>query len=477
MVHRLFASGTSKDKVNAVPQVKVGSDGKMEYPSSMPTEHRKHVDEQYQKFMEERRAKRENANARSGNGRAGGGEAMGGGMPTRERKKTFDSLPTAEQNLIYEEQKRFESMPTSQQRKIYEEYARESEEYEKRQRQQQQQQQQKQPPPPPKGISPKELGMMRDPNIHRVPLTEQVDIKGGLFWFGTQTTIGGKLVPTKRVDGAEPRVAAKVKPFKLDIDCVTNEQFQEFVTATNYKTEAELYGWSFVLDSLASEETVAFVDGETGYGRVKDARHWMAVGNASWFKPQGPDSSIENVLNYPVTHVSWLDASEYCAWAGHRRLPTEKEWEFAARSGRVNQTYPWGDEFKHRRMNIWEGEFPKENLLLDGYHGVAPVLSYLPNDYGVYNMLGNVWEWTLGGKPEARILRGGSFIDSNDGSFNHAVYVSTRQVNAGDSGASNIGFRCASGIDGNGSSGGKKKKRKESKRNKDVDEQADHIEL
>ena len=101
-------------------------------------------------------------------------------------------------------------------------------------------------------------------------------------------------------------------------------------------------------------------------------------------------------------------------------------------------------------MNIWNGNFPKENLIMDGFHGTCPVKYYLPNEYGLYNMVGNVWEWVLGGTDDKRILRGGSFVDSKDGSFNHIVMVSTRQTNAGDSGASNIGFRCASSVDAAG---------------------------
>jgi formylglycine-generating enzyme required for sulfatase activity len=146
--------------------------------------------------------------------------------------------------------------------------------------------------------------------------------------------------------------------------------------------------WSFVLDSQASEEVIEEVDGEMGYGRVKDAKHWMAVAGASWKHPYGADSNIDEAMDLPVVHVSYLDATEYCAWAHDRRLPTEKEWEYAARGGRINQTYPWGDAWLPRRMNIWEGDFPKENTVADGYHGLAPVKSYTPNDFGLYNMLG-----------------------------------------------------------------------------------------
>ena len=301
------------------------------------------------------------------------------------------------------------------------------------------------PPPQPKiPPSPSELGQSRDEATATVALSEQAALPRGVFWMGTQMTVANKLIAVKLKDGADPRRKVTVQPFSIDKTCVSNAQFADFATTTGYATESEIFGWSFVLDSLASQETIDYVDSADGYGRVKDAKHWMAVIGASWKAPHGPDSSIQGQPDLPVVQVSWKDALEYCLWAG-RRLPTEKEWEYAARGGRVNETYPWGKDFKPKRMNIWEGEFPTGNTLADGYHGLAPVKSFKPNDFGLYNTVGNVWEWVLGGKPDKRVLRGGSFVDSRDGAFNHAVMVSTKQVVAGDSGASNIGFRCASG--------------------------------
>lgn len=319
-----------------------------------------------------------------------------------------------------------------------------------------------------KGISPKQLGLKRNPSTSKTPLTEQVDLEGGTYFFGTQMTIdkGGKIAPTRLRDGADYRKKVTTKPFSIDVDCVTNDQFAAFIRATKYETEAELFGWSFVLDSLASEDIIDDVDGEFGYGRVKGAEHWMAVKGASWNHPFGPDSSLRGLGTHPVVQVSYQDAVEYCAWlnepepvAAERedgppssplavvrkyRLPTEKEWEFAARGGLVNMSYPWGDAFLPRHANIWEGDFPKVNTVIDGFHGVAPVKSFKPNSFGVYNMVGNVWEWVAGGTPERRVIRGGSFIDSQDGQFNHAVRVSTRDENTADSAGVNVGFRCAS---------------------------------
>lgn len=272
------------------------------------------------------------------------------------------------------------------------------------------------------------------------------DIPSGTFWFGTQLTIGDKLIPNEARDGASARVKKSVRPFSIEKYAVSNAQFAEFVAATGYITEAETFTWSFVLEHLASKKVIKQVDSKKGYGRVKDATHWMAVPGADWAKPYGkdsPDMLSEQNRDLPVVHVSYTDAERYCAWLG-RRLPTEEEWEYAARGGRSKQNYPWGDQYQPGRMNIWEGKFPTaDTTLRDGYLGPAPVGAYQPNGYGLYNTVGNVWEWVAGGTAEQRVLRGGSFIDSVDGRFNHIALVSTRQVNSGDSAASNVGFRCA----------------------------------
>lgn len=254
--------------------------------------------------------------------------------------------------------------------------------------------------------SPRAMGLKRIND--RVKLTDQVLLPGGRYFFGTQIQILDAIVAFKSTDGAKPRKKVSVKPFLIDIHTVTNDMFNAFVQETNYITEAEQFGWSFVLETLASKEVIE--DTDAGLGRVKGSEHWLAVQEALWRHPQGPDTSIKDILDHPVVHISFTDASEYCAWAG-RRLPSEKEWEFAARAGRVNQTYPWGDVFNiedHKRLNIWEGSFPKENLMTDGYVGTAPAMAYKPNAYGIYNMLGNVWEWVLGGTQAKRTLRGGT---------------------------------------------------------------------
>ncbi len=352
------------------------------------------------------------------------------------------------------------------------------------------------PPEPtfPEGyFSPRKEGLYRDYEDGDLPtVTELASIKGGTYWYGTQMgTPDGKVVPQLLKDGAAPRVKSVIADFKMDVHAVTNRQFKAFVEETGYKTEAELFKWSFVLEGLSSAEVEKEVDGDKGMGRVREARHWMAVKGANWKKPYGLDSTIQSKgeMDHPVTHVSYNDAEEYCAWVGgdpaiavakekaegtwvddkdehgqvdirkarsFYRLATEREWEYAARGGLFNMTYPWGNDKPSSEkpnspmFNYWPGtKFDvkdQESILLnkdiDGYHGLAPAKHYLPNDYGLYQMLGNVWEWTMGGSPEKRSMRGGSFIDSLDGSFNHAVMVSTRQTNSGDSGAMNLGFRC-----------------------------------
>ncbi len=222
-----------------------------------------------------------------------------------------------------------------------------------------------------------------------VSLTALATITGGTFWFGSQLTIGDKLIPNGAKDGSNPRVKKTVQSFQIDMHAVTNLQFSAFVNATKFVSEAEKFKWSFVLEQLASQKVIKQVDSKKGYGRVKDSTHWMAVPKASWAKPYGRDSP--NMLtpenrDLPVVHVSYNDAVSYCKWA-NRRLPTELEWEYAARGGRSKQNYPWGDELKPLRMNIWEGNFPTQNTQQDGYLGPAPVKSYAPNAYGLYNMV------------------------------------------------------------------------------------------
>eukprot|EP00322_Chrysochromulina_rotalis_P023416 CAMPEP_0115844518 /NCGR_PEP_ID=MMETSP0287-20121206/8870_1 /TAXON_ID=412157 /ORGANISM="Chrysochromulina rotalis, Strain UIO044" /LENGTH=357 /DNA_ID=CAMNT_0003298247 /DNA_START=27 /DNA_END=1100 /DNA_ORIENTATION=- len=240
----------------------------------------------------------------------------------------------------------------------------------------------------------------------------------------------------------------------MDATAVTNEQFRAFRKATKYQTEAEGFGWSFVLELYASEEALAKTN-ET----VRDAPQWLAVRGATWRQPLGPGSGIKTRLNYPVVHVSFNDAKAYCKWAG-RRLPSETEWEYAARLPHVGvgltkamKPYPWGAEVPNNdtewRLNLWQGDFPRSDAALDGYAGLAPADAFSPTRAGLYNMLGNTWEWTstyLSKSSGQRVLRGGSYLDSAGGEFNHRVTTATRMGNTGDSSADNIGFRCAKSL-------------------------------
>jgi hypothetical protein len=162
-----------------------------------------------------------------------------------------------------------------------------------------------------------------------------------------------------------------------------------FVGETGYITDAERFGWSFVFAGLLPDE---FPRTEA----VAAAPWWRKVEGADWRHPQGPGSSVEAYVDHPVVHVSWNDAAAYAAWAG-KRLPTEAEWERAARGGLEGKPFPWGDEIEPRgehRMNVWQGDFPTRNTMEDGFLGTAPVSAFPPNDLGLFNTTGNVWEWT-----------------------------------------------------------------------------------
>ncbi|KKI89486.1 serine/threonine protein phosphatase [Bacillus sp. SA1-12] len=281
-----------------------------------------------------------------------------------------------------------------------------------------------------------------------IDLSDFVHIKGGDFLMGTETKEG---FPS---DGEGPVRRVRVNDFSISPYTVTNKDFQAFVEATGYITEAEQFGWSFVFHLLASKEVKA---------KIKQVPQglpwWLPVEGAYWKKPQGFDSTITDRLNYPVVHVSWNDANAYCKWSG-TRLPTEAEWEYAARGGLEQKIYPWGDELEpdgEHRCNIWQGTFPATNNASDGYVGTAPVDTFEPNGYGLYNMSGNVWEWcsdwfspkyhrqTTKDNPRytkptgSRSMRGGSFLCHL--SYCNRYRVAARSSNTPDSSTSNCGFR------------------------------------
>ncbi len=255
-------------------------------------------------------------------------------------------------------------------------------------------------------------------------------------------------------DGEGPIREVETSAFWIDANAVTNARFAEFVDETDFTTEAESFGWSFVFAGLLPDD---FPPTEA----VAQTPWWRKVDGASWSRPQGPESSVDDKLDHPVVHVSWNDAAAYCKWAG-KRMPTEAEWERAARGGLESKAFPWGDELEpagEHRMNVWQGDFPARNSLADGYLGTAPVDAFLPNEYGLLNATGNVWEWTEdwfhptfrqrdrkrnpAGPPRGthKVQKGGSYLC-------HASYCrryrpAARTGNTPDSSTGNLGFRCA----------------------------------
>lgn len=283
--------------------------------------------------------------------------------------------------------------------------------------------------------------------------TGMIEIPGGEFIMGTSSKEGFP------ADGEGPARKIKVDSFLMDSTTVTNAQFSEFVKETGYKTEAEQFGWSFVFYSLLSPNMIRKVRQV-----VRETPWWYTVEGAYWYQPEGPDSNIESRMDHPVIHVSWNDANAYCQWAG-KRLPTEAEWEYAARGGLEQMRYPWGDELMmndQHNCNIWQGVFPKHNTKEDGYEGTAPAKSFPPNGYGLYNVSGNVWEWcsdwftrsihNRGGREnpkgpdsgKAKVMRGGSYLCHE--SYCNRYRVAARSSNTPDSSSGNIGFRCVADI-------------------------------
>nr|WP_285666901.1 formylglycine-generating enzyme family protein [Actinorhabdospora filicis] len=244
-------------------------------------------------------------------------------------------------------------------------------------------------------------------------------------------------------DAEGPVRAVALDGFHLDATAVTVAKFATFAKATGYLTTAETEGWSYVFHLLVHHEA------EVLDARVPETPWWFPVRGASWRHPGGPASQA--VANHPVTHVSWFDAAAYASWAG-KRLPTETEWEAAARGGLVGARYPWGDELTPRgrhRANIWQGRFPRLNTREDGFLGTAPVKTFPPNGYGLYQMAGNVWEWcadtwTAAGtadRGDSRVVRGGSYLCHE--SYCDRYRVAARTSNTPDSSSGNTGFRCA----------------------------------
>jgi formylglycine-generating enzyme required for sulfatase activity len=282
--------------------------------------------------------------------------------------------------------------------------------------------------------------------------SRMVKIPAGPFLMGTNSAIAYP------ADGEGPQRSVWLDEFWIDETSVTNLDFSEFVQATGYQTEAEIVGWSFVPAYLISE-----LDNRHVVGQSENTPWWMGVNGADWLHPIGPNSSIAEILDHPVVHISWNDANSFAQWSG-KRLPTEAEWEKAARGGNENSVYPWGDELNldgEFACNIWQGEFPDFNSGDDGYIGTAPVYSFAQNGYGLYNVCGNVWEWCMDwwsdnshyrnnyqqiSNPSGptsgdnKVIKGGSYLCHD--SYCNRYRISARTSHPKNGFTAHIGFRC-----------------------------------
>lgn len=287
--------------------------------------------------------------------------------------------------------------------------------------------------------------------LHPAVADTMIDLPGGEFLMGTD------YAEAFANDGEGPVRAVTLSPFRIDRFPVTNARFGRFIEETGYRTEAEHFGWSFVFWAHIPRSRVNELVEDT----VAAAPWWCKVRGATWVSPEGPGSSTHGREQHPVAHVSWNDAQEYCRWSG-QRLPTEAEWEYAARGGLEQKLYPWGDQLRPKgehRCNIWQGEFPRHDSAEDGYAGTCPVDAFPANGFGVYSITGNTWEWCADwfdpafhatadrtnpqGPPAgaARVMKGGSFLCHK--SYCNRYRVAARSSNTPDSSTANIGFRCA----------------------------------
>lgn len=305
----------------------------------------------------------------------------------------------------------------------------------------------------------------------------------GMVWVPAGEFSMGGINPVGMPDGghipmldARPVHRVKVKGFWMDVTEVTNEQFAAFVKATGYVTVAEQKPTKEEFPGAPEENlvpgSVVFTPTPGQVPLDNYYQWWRYEPGASWRHPEGPGSSIEGREKYPVVHIAWQDAAAYAKWAG-KRLPTEAEWEFAARGGKMGEMYAWGNQFKPDgkwMANTFQGTFPVHDQGLDGFTGIAPVKQFSPNPFGLYDIGGNVWEWcedwyrydyyqTLNAKGMAvnpqgpadsfdpaepgvkkKVQRGGSFLCTDQ--YCTRYMVGTRGKGDWRSASNHVGFRC-----------------------------------
>ena len=298
----------------------------------------------------------------------------------------------------------------------------------------------------------------------------------GMQWVPSGTFVMGS---DRHYPEEAPAHRATVDGFWMDTDAVTNERFAQFVDATSHVTVAERppdpADYPGAAEELLIPASSVFVSPAHRVDLRNQYNWWTYIPGADWRHPQGPSSTIDELGDHPVVHVAWEDVEAYARWAG-KELPTEAEWEFAARGGVDGATYAWGEEFTpggRWMANTWQGEFPIQNTGDDGYEGTAPVGSYPANGYGLRDMIGNVWEWTTdwyaphaeiahscctvenprGGQRESsidpalqgisiprRVMKGGSHLCAPN--YCQWYRPAARMPQAVDTSTSHLGFRC-----------------------------------
>lgn len=307
-------------------------------------------------------------------------------------------------------------------------------------------------------------------------------IPGGEFSMGGISTIGTNALGNEPINDAVPVHRVRLDGFFMDITEVTNAQFSEFVNATGYITVSEQKPTQEEFPGAPPENLIAgsVVFSPSATQDLSNHYQWWSyVYGADWKHPNGPASNLRGRDNYPVVHVAWEDAVAYAKWAG-KRLPTEAEWEFAARGGKAGDIYVWGDVFMPAgkwMANTWQGKFPLNDAGLDGYAGISPVRKFPPNTYGLYDVSGNVWEWcsdwyrndyyekVRGVEPSSnpkgpdssfdpaepgikkRVMRGGSFLCTDQ--YCTRYMVGSRGKGEWRSGTNHLGFRCVKDPDNN----------------------------